>query len=160
MLVSFPVFEKSCPRSPTLSQNGCQSHVCCGLSREPSKNFQKRNGKTCNHWSNVLMLMAGISNRLTFFAELSLKAASQQQAEGKAELQVQSFLRSGTLCHSTFISPSSCLIVLSMHVKWSAVGLFISWQKWLFLVMRSMWKLNRKGCTLIGSLLFGCHLKH
>lgn len=33
-------------------------------------------------------------NQTLFFPELSLKAASQQQAEGKAELQVQSFLRS------------------------------------------------------------------
>lgn len=31
----------------------CQSHLCgCGLSRESSRNFQKRNGKTRNHWRN------------------------------------------------------------------------------------------------------------
>lgn len=89
----------------------------CLATRETSRNFQKRNGKNHHHWSIVLILMAGLSSCLTFFAELSLKAASQEQAEGKAELQAQSFLRTGPLCHSRFISSSSGVIVLSMHVE-------------------------------------------
>lgn len=81
------------------------------------------------------MLMAELSGCLAFFALLSLMAVSQQQAENKAELQVQSFLRSGMPRHSGFISPSSGGIASSLHVEWAAAGLFTSWQKGLFLVM-------------------------
>lgn len=46
MPVSAPVFEKSCPPSPTLFHNGCQAHVCDhGMARETSRSFQWRNGK-------------------------------------------------------------------------------------------------------------------
>lgn len=50
--------------------------------------------------------------------------------------------------------------VLSMHLEWSAVGLLISCQTWLFLVMKPRWKMNTKGYTLIGPLPFDCHLRH
>lgn len=87
------------------------------FSKRDFKELSKEEWEKSHHWSIVLMFMAGLSSCLTFFAELSLKAASQQQAEGKAELQVQSFLRTGPLCHSRFISSSSDVIVLSMHVE-------------------------------------------
>jgi len=62
------------------------------------------------------MFMAELSGCLTFFDVLSLMAVNQQQAENKVELQVQSFLRSGTPCRSGFISPSSGGIASSLHV--------------------------------------------
>lgn len=81
------------------------------------------------------MVTAELSGCLAFFAVLILMAVSQQQAENKAALQVQSFLRSGIPRHSGFISPSSGGIASSLHVGRAAAGLFTSWQKGLFLFM-------------------------
>lgn len=101
-------------------QKGCQTHVCeYGATREASSSCQKRNEKTCHHWSRVLKLTAQLWRFFSFIAIITLMTVSQRRL--RIKLNFWASVRNAVIVDSHH-HPAS-----EWHHLCTSVGLLTSW---------------------------------